>query len=62
MTTRYPVRHVDMGELADRVQRAADADDPRAAMAALLKPLREEHDTHRERLNPTCPYCTGDIT
>lgn len=48
--------------LAEKLESASDAEDPRAALAAVIKPLRDEHETHRERLDPTCPFCTGDIT
>ena len=35
--------------------------DTRQALCEALVPLREEHDKHKT-LDPSCPFCTGDIT
>lgn len=55
------VRH-----LVQREARALqlDAAQSREDLLGLIRPLRTAHEAHdlRERMDPTCPFCTGDIT
>lgn len=45
------------GEIAEKL----DAVDSREGLKSVLGPIRKEHDKHA-KLDPSCPFCTGDIT
>lgn len=46
-----------IGQTADAIAAASS----REELASVLGPIRRAHDEHR-RLDPACPFCTGDIT
>jgi len=47
--------------LATRFDEAAKAEDPGAALRAVVQPLYDEHQGHKSLVDG-CPFCMGVIT